>query len=66
MRRIYQLLNLIPAPLFALGLIYNLVSEPQVCGHSSWEMTVMWAIMTVAHLSPWIIWWQQRDFTRNA
>jgi len=68
MRRIYTLISLAPAPLFFMGLVYNIYGH--FChahdhGNHSWEMTVMWAVMTMAHLSPWILWWQQRNFTRN-
>ena len=65
MKQIYQILSLAPAPLFLVGLVYNLSHPLTVCGVGNYEMAVMWAVMALAHITPWIIWWQQRNFTRN-
>jgi hypothetical protein len=64
MKKLYMFLNLAPAPLFALGLIVNLTAPATICGSWQGEMTLMWAVMLTAHLSPWIIWYQQH-FTRD-
>jgi len=51
------IVNFAPAPLFLIGLIYNIynfVVHGSHHEHHSWEMTVMWAVMTLAHISPWI------------
>ena len=70
MRFLYQILSLSPAPLFFLGFIYSLYSTlftKHFCqSHlSQWEMPVMWFIMFLAHCIPWILFWQQRNFTRD-
>jgi len=64
MKTIYSVLTLAPAPLFLLGFIYSLYAPSQICG-TDYSMTVMWFVMMVAHLTPWLLWWQQRNFTRN-
>ena len=66
MRNLYQILSLSPAPLFFLGFIYSLVNPTaSICGAGHYEMSVMWFVMMLAHVTPWILFWQQRDFTRN-
>jgi hypothetical protein len=64
MRYLYQFLTLAPAPLFLLGFIYSLYAPSQICG-TDYSMTVMWFIMALAHLTPWLLWWQQQHFTRD-
>lgn len=63
MRYLYLTVTLAPLPLFLMGLLYSLLT-PSLCG-ASYEMTLMWAIMSLAHLAPWIMWLQQLYFTRN-
>jgi hypothetical protein len=65
MKLLYQALSLLPAPLFLAGAIYSVLHTPAMCGAFPYEMTVMWFVMMLAHLTPWLIWWQQRDFTRR-
>lgn len=65
MKQIYQISSLAPAPLFLVGLVYNLLYHQSICGMDNYEMAVMWAVMALAHTTPWIIWWQQRNFARN-
>ena len=60
MKTLYQTLTLMPAPLFFLGFLYSLVF-----GHHGGEMSIMWLVMGLAHVTPWLLWWQQRDLTRN-
>jgi len=60
MRLLYQTLNLAPAPLFFIGFIYSILYS-----HHGWEMPVMWLVMCLAHVTPWIIWFQQKNFTGN-
>ena len=64
MRYLYQFLNLAPAPLFFVGFLYSVINPPALCTAFPYEMALMWFIMTLAHLTPWIIWWQQRNFSR--
>jgi hypothetical protein len=65
MRIIYQILTLAPAPLFFIGFLWNIFSPPAICGAFPYEMALMWFIMFSAHLTPWILFWQQRDFARR-
>ena len=65
MKRIYQILTLAPAPAFLVGLVYNLAYPVPFCGAGNYEMAAMWAIMALAHTTPWIIWLQQRNFSRD-
>ena len=64
MRNIYHFLSLAPAPLFLLGFIYSIINPSHACGHD-YSMSVMWLVMMLAHLTPWLIWSQQRNLTRN-
>jgi hypothetical protein len=67
MRTLYTFLTLTPAPLFALGLVYSIINlnHSPVCGAHSWEMPIMWFVMMLAHLTPWILRFQQRNLTRD-
>ena len=65
MRIIYTVLTLAPAPLFFILGLYSSLQTPSVCGAFPWEMTVMWFLMALAHLTPWVLRFQQRNFTRN-
>jgi hypothetical protein len=47
MKRLYQILSLAPAPMFLIGLVWNLTSPPAVCGIGNYEMAVMWAVMAL-------------------
>jgi hypothetical protein len=73
MRKIYQFLNLSPAILFLIGFVIsvsNVMHGGSHCFHSAnfflhqWEMPAMWLIMFFAHLTPWLLWYQQY-FSRN-
>jgi len=59
MHGLYQLLNLLPAPLFLLGFIYSVFFS-----HHGWEMPAMWLTMFAAHLTPWMLFYQQH-FSRD-
>jgi hypothetical protein len=72
MKNIYSILTLAPAPLFFLGFIVSVVSLFTGHEHSqhhfglyALEMPAMWFIMTIAHVTPWLLWLKQRNFTRN-
>ena len=66
MRNLYQILSLSPAPLFFLGFVYSLANpSASMCSANGYEMSAMWFIMMLAHTTPWILFWQQRNFTRN-
>jgi hypothetical protein len=67
MRILYTTLSLAPAPLFFLGFLWSIlnITHTPVCGSHSWEMPIMWFVMALAHLTPWLMWRQQRNFTRN-
>jgi hypothetical protein len=62
MRKLNTVLSLSPAPLFVAGAVYSLFN-PSLCG-ASYEMTVMWVIMALAHTAPWFLFYQQH-FTRD-
>jgi len=64
MRKTYQILSLTPAPLFFAGFVYSLFAPSHICG-TDYSMTVMWFVMMLAHLTPWLLWFQQRNLTRN-
>ena len=64
MRDLYKILSLAPAPAFFRGFVYSVFAPSYICG-TDYAMSAMWAIMCLAHLTPWLMWWQQRDFTRN-
>ena len=64
MKTIYTVLSLSPAVLFFLGFVHSLYSPSYMCG-TDHSMSIMWFVMMIAHLTPWLIWWQQRNFTRN-
>ena len=65
MRLIYTTLTLAPAPLFFLGFLYSVLHTPAVCAVFPYEMSLMWFIMCLAHLTPWILWFQQQHFARR-
>ena len=65
MRKTYQILSLSPAPLFLLGFILSAFNPMPICGSWPYEMAVMWFVMFLAHLTPWLLWLQQRNLTRN-
>ena len=60
MRTLYTILTLAPAPLFFLGFLYSVFHSDH-----SWEMPVMWFVMMLAHLTPWLLRSQQRNLTRD-
>ena len=63
MKIINTLFSLAPAPLFLLGGILSLMLNPHAAhSHIPYEMPIMWFIMFLAHLSPWLIWYQQRSY----
>lgn len=60
MRRLVNtFFSLAPAPLFLVGSIWSWFT-PSICG-TAYEMPIMWLIMSLAHVSPWLAWWQLRD-----
>ena len=65
MRKIYQFLTLAPSPLFLLGFLYSVFNTPSLCGAWPYEMATMWLIMFFAHLTPWFMFLQQLNLTRN-
>jgi hypothetical protein len=64
MKSVYTFLTLAPAPMFFVGMIHSLTWPSMICG-TDYSMTAMWAVMMLAHLTPWLLWWQQRNFARN-
>ena len=32
--------------------------------HFEWEMPLMWIIMAFAHVSPWLMWYQQKKYQK--
>ena len=64
MKSLYQTLTLAPAPLFLAGFVYSLFNTPALCSAFPYEMAVMWFVMSLAHITPWLLWYQQH-FARN-
>ena len=54
-----------PAPAFLIGLIHSLFTQQSVCGSIDYSMTVMWALMFLAHLTPYIRWFEIRFCPRG-
>ena len=65
MRFVYVFLSLAPAPLFLLGFIHSILFPGALCISFPYEMAIMWFVMFLAHCTPWILFWQQRNFTRD-
>jgi len=63
MRMINTFFSLAPAPLFLLGFIYSIMHSSHGT-HSSWEMSAMWLIMAAAHVTPWLMWYQQKQYQK--
>jgi len=59
MKRINTFFSLAPAPIFLLGALISYLNS-----HHGIEMPVMWLTMCLAHISPWLMWWQQRYFQK--
>ena len=66
MRIVYTLLTLLPAPLFLVLGIYSSLQTPSICGAFPYEMSLMWFVMCLAHLPPWILRCQQLYFSQRA
>jgi hypothetical protein len=65
MRKLNTFFSLAPAPTFLIGAIISYVySHHNFCSAFTLEMPIMWLIMAAAHISPWLMWWQQRKFQR--
>ena len=64
MRKINLFFSLSPAPIFLIGSVLSYMHTPNICNGMSLEMPIMWLVMSVAHISPWLMWWQQRKFQR--
>jgi hypothetical protein len=63
MRKLNIFFSLAPAPTFLLGFIYSVWSQDHM-HHANWEMPAMWLIMCFAHLSPWLMWYQQKKYQK--
>jgi len=59
MKRINTFFSLAPAPVFLSGAVISYLNS-----HHGIEMPVMWLVMCLAHISPWLMWWQQRSFQK--
>jgi hypothetical protein len=68
MRKVNLFFSLAPSPLFFLGFLWSLYNmnhmQSTMCGGSHWEMPVMWLVMSVAHISTWLMWYQQRRYQK--
>ena len=59
MSRIVNLtVSLAPMPLFVAGAVYSWFT-PSMC-----EMFIMWVVMALAHVGPWIAYFEQRHYRR--
>jgi hypothetical protein len=65
MRTLYTVLSLAPSPLFFILGVYSSLHTPAICGAFPYEMTIMWFLMSLAHVTPWILRCQQLYLTRN-
>jgi hypothetical protein len=63
MRTLYTILSLAPAPAFLLGFVYSIITPSAVCGQD-YSMSLMWFVMFLAHLTPWVLRVQQYYLTR--
>ena len=61
-RKLNIILSLSPAPLFVAGAVYSILN-PSMCGNY-YEMTAMWFVMALAHVTPWLLFYQQH-FARD-
>jgi hypothetical protein len=59
MNMLYTVFSLAPAPLFFLGFLWSLYNPPAVCTSFPLEMTLMWFVMFLAHLTPWFMFYQR-------
>jgi uncharacterized membrane protein YesL len=65
MRKLNIFFSLAPAPVFLIGAAVSYAySHHNICGTFTLEMPIMWLIMAAAHISPWLMWWQQRKFQK--
>lgn len=60
-----QFFSLAPAPVFFAGFLFS-INNPMtdICGAMSWEMPLMWILMSAAHASPWLMWYQQKKYQK--
>ena len=63
MKLFNQILSLAPTPVFFIGGVYSWLN-PGICGASAVisEMTVMWFVMSLAHASSWVIFWERQRY----
>jgi hypothetical protein len=61
-RMINTAISLAPMPLFVAGAVYSYLN-PSMCGAAN-EMLLMWVVMAMAHVSPWIMYWEQRRYRK--
>lgn len=67
MRIINTLLSLAPAPLFYLGAVVSFMSGAGICTASwfgSYEMTIMWFVMGLAHTGNWLVYLERRRYSK--
>jgi len=63
MNRIINIaISLAPMPLFVAGAVYSYLN-PSMCGAAN-EMLLMWIVMAAAHVSPWIMYLEQRRYRK--
>lgn len=62
--RIKNFLLLAPSPLFLLMAVISYFGTAPVCSATAVipEMTIMWLLMALAHLVPWLARYQARKF----
>jgi hypothetical protein len=67
MRLINTIISLAPAPLFYTGAVMSWFGGVNVCSTSllgTYEMTIMWAVMGLAHTGSWIIYWERQRYVK--
>ena len=60
-RTVKRILALAPSPVFALMGLASVFTVNPICSTAYYnEMTVMWFLMALAHVPPWIQWLESR------
>jgi hypothetical protein len=66
MKLINQIVSLAPTPLFFVGGVVSWVYGDSMCS-AGWvvpEMTVMWFVMSLAHVGNWLVYFQRRRYIK--
>jgi hypothetical protein len=64
MKLINQIVSLAPTPLFFIGGVVSWFNMSHTCGGLSWEMPIMWFVMSLAHVGNWIVFLERRRYVK--